>query len=108
MAQCMGCTGEKKLRKYNSSSQEYIKQTSVVVERPCNGVSVKNAGTTMVFFNGEPLVPGESKSVGGNQDEEYVGRIDLIFGNTAVPPATVATNSAWVSQKFFVDKTFVG
>ena len=105
---CVGCTGEAKTVKYNTSTQEYVRLNSVVVQRGCNAVSVKNAGTTMVFWNGEPLVPGESKSVGGNEGEEYVGRIDLTFGAAAVPPATVATPSVWVTQKFYTDKTYVG
>jgi hypothetical protein len=89
---------------FNITVQVYGVATRVPVEETCNAVTVKNAGTTLLFFNGDPLQPGESKSAGGNYGEIYMGRVDLQFV-TQTPPPTTITNLAVVTQKFYVDST---
>lgn len=89
---------------YNIAIQTYGVATRVPVEQTCNAITVKNAGTTILVFNGDPLQPGESKSVGGNYGEIYMGRCDLQFVTQNPPPGTI-TNFAVVTQKFYVDST---
>jgi hypothetical protein len=86
--------------KYNTTTLEYTALKSVVVARFCNGFTVNNTGTTIALLNGEPLQPGQSKTVGGNEGEIYVGRIDLSFKTQSPAPSTII-NSAWVTQKFY-------
>jgi hypothetical protein len=102
----VGCAGNRAPRLYNITAQEYIKQRSVVIENLCNGVVIKNAGTTIVKFNGVPIQPGESFSVGGNEGEVYIGRCDISFLVQTPPPATII-NSAWVIQKFYVGENYI-
>lgn len=102
-----GCSGSKDFVRYNISMQNYTQQKSVVVENLCNNVTVINKGNTLVLWNGLPLNPGESMTVGGNEDEVYIGRIDITFALPTPPPGT-PVNSAWVIQKFYTDKSFVG
>lgn len=106
MSQCVGCTGKRQARFYNTTTQEYKSLRSVNVDKLCNGFIVNNAGTTIVTLNGEPLQPGQSKTVGGNEGEIYVGRIDLAFIIPS-PAPTVINNSAWVTQKFYESETFI-
>ena len=87
--------------------QEYTVQRSVVVEKLCNGVTVINKGNTLALWNGLPLNPGESMTIGGNEGEVYVGRVDISFVIPTPAPGT-PENSAWVIQKFYEDKNFVG
>jgi hypothetical protein len=101
------CSGSRAVALYNTSTQEYTQQHSVVVEKLCNGVTVINKGNTIAMWNGLPLLPDESMAVGGNEGEVFIGRVDISFSlPTPAPPVPV--NSAWVIQKFYVDKTFVG
>jgi hypothetical protein len=104
MADKLGCGGKRQMVRYNTDTQEYSAQRSVVVDRLCNGFSVNNAGTTIVMLNGEPLQPGQSKTVGGNEGEIYVGRIDISFLIPTPAPSTIVF-SAWVTQKFFLEET---
>jgi hypothetical protein len=106
MSSCVGCTGKPQQRYYNTTTQEYRALRSVNVDKRCNGFSVNNAGTTIVTVNGEPLQPGQSKTVGGNEDEIYVGRIDLAFIIPSPAPSTIV-NSAWVTQKFYESDNFI-
>jgi hypothetical protein len=105
--QKVGCNGTKAWLFYNSTTQEYTVQHSVVVDKLCNGATVINKGTTLALWNGLPLNPGESMTVGGNEGEVYVGRIDISFQIPVPAPATIV-NSAWVIQKFYEDKKYVG
>jgi hypothetical protein len=100
----VGCEGKPHFRFYNITTQDYNQQRSVNVVKGCNGFTVKNAGTSTVFVDGVPVLAKESLSVGGNEGEIYVGRIDITFGPPAPSPTT---NSAWVIQKFYVDENFV-
>lgn len=104
----MGCApGGEKYLLYNSTMQEYTSQRSVMIDKLCNGVTVINKGNTIAMWNGLPLAPDESMTIGGNIGEVYVGRVDISFSlPTPVPPTPV--NSAWVIQKFYEDKNFVG
>jgi hypothetical protein len=104
--QCVGCTGKRQMAKYNTTAQEYVKQHSVNLSKLCNGVTVLNAGTTFVTWNGVPLGPGQSMTVGGNEGEEFIGRVDLNFFTQSPAPPTII-NSAWVIQKFYVGENFV-
>jgi hypothetical protein len=102
----IGCTGSARLMLYNMSQQEYNAPRSVNIDKLCNGVTVLNAGTTYVTWNGIPIPPGGSMTVGGNEREIFVGRVDIAFF-TQTPPPTSIINSAWVIQKFFEDNSFI-
>jgi hypothetical protein len=103
---CVGCTGKRELVPYNISQQNYVKQESVNIDKLCNGVTVLNAGTTFATWNGIPLAPGQSLTVGGNEGEIYKGRVDIAFFTQTPAPAMI-TNSAWVIQKFYTAENFV-
>lgn len=102
----MGCTGKRMAAKYNMTQQQYAKLESVNIDKQCNGVTVLNAGTTYVTWNGIPLAPGQSMTVGGNEGEIFIGRVDIAFF-TQTPAPAIITNSAWVIQKFYVGENFV-
>lgn len=102
----VGCPGVPMLVLYNMSQQEYNAPRSVNIDKLCNGVTVLNAGTTFVTWNGIPIPPLGSMTVGGNEQEIFVGRVDIAFFTQFPAPATIF-NSAWVIQKFFVDKSFI-
>ena len=106
MSNCVGCTGKRQALMYNTTTLEYRSLHSVSVDKLCNGFSVNNAGTTICTVNGEPLQPGDSKTVGGNVGEVYVGRIDLAFFVPDPAPSSIV-NSAWVTQKYYVPDNFV-
>jgi hypothetical protein len=74
----------------------------VPVERWVNAISLKNAGTGFVVVMGDPLQPGETKSIGGNAYEIYNEKhLDCVFTN---PNAVVnPVNLLVVTQKFYVD-----
>lgn len=102
----MGCApGGEGYLLYNTSTLEYTAQRSVVLDKLCNGVTVINKGNTIAMWNGLPLQPNESMTVGGNVGEVFVGRVDISFSlPTPAPPTPV--NSAWVIQKFY-DQNFI-
>jgi len=91
---------------YNMSQQEYSAPRSVNIDKLCNGVTVLNAGTVYVTWNGIPIAPGASMTVGGNEGEIFVGRVDIGFFTQTPAPGTIV-KSAWVIQKFYEDKNFV-
>lgn len=90
-------------RKYNINKIVVTSgKSQVQIGQRVNGFTVKNAGNTILMFNQEPLQPGESQSVGGNEGEEYIGRVDIYFMlPTIVPP--LPTNMAWITVKFYVE-----
>jgi hypothetical protein len=100
------CNGKRKLVKYNFTYQEYRKLHSVVVEDRCNGVTVLNAGNTVATWNGIPIAPGVSMTIGGNEGEQFIGRIDINF-YLPTPAPLSPQNSAWVIQKFYVGDDYV-
>ena len=54
---------------YNSVPGQYQVSGQIPIDPFCNGLVVKNAGNTILLFQGVPLQPGESKSVGGDSSE---------------------------------------
>lgn len=105
---CTGkCSGGAGNLLYNATMQEYTQQHSVVVDKFCNGVTVINKGNTIAMWNGLPLLPDESMTIGGNEGEVYVGRVDISFA-PSTPVVVPTINSAWVIQKFYEEKNFVG
>jgi hypothetical protein len=86
---------------YNISVQEYNKSGKVTPAYPLNAWTVRNIGTNPVQVNGDPLQPGDSKSVGGNFGEIYIGYIQLNFGTGAQ-----SGNLVIVTQKFYAEERF--
>lgn len=85
-----------KLLQYNLSTQIYSIQCEIPVMQNCNGFSVRNVGTANVVVMGDTLAPNESKSIGGNRGEIFVGRIDLKFTGAG-------TTLALVTQKYYMN-----
>jgi hypothetical protein len=104
---CSGSCSKGSALLFNITMQEYTEQRNVVVDKLCNGVTVINKGNTIAMWNQLPLLPDESMTVGGNEGEVFVGRVDITFALPTPAPAS-PQNSAWVIQKFYVDKNFVG
>ncbi len=98
-----GCATEKPVLKYNITKRNITpsNQGQIPIGNRVNGITVKNNGTTLVIFNREPLLPGESQTIGGNEGEEYVGDLQIYFQLPTPPPVTVI-NSAWVTIKYYV------
>lgn len=94
------CCGQKLF--YNIDIRGIFKQTRVVLGERVNGFTVNNTGTTILIFNSEPIQPGQSKTVGGNQGEEYVGRCDINF-QVPVPAPPTIVNAGYVTIKYYVD-----
>lgn len=75
----------------------YTASAQIGLQKPCNGWTVINQGTTNVTVNGTiVLVPGQFMAVGGNEGEEYTGFLRLLFANNAA-----AGNNVVVLQKFY-------
>jgi hypothetical protein len=90
------------VRTFRIYTQTYTQNGYVPVERWVNAVSIKNAGTGFVTVMGDPLQPGETKSIGGNAMEIYSEKhMDIQFTNPNAVPAVV--NKCIVTQKFYVD-----
>jgi len=69
-----------------------------------NGLSVKNTGNSICIFNDDPLLPGESKTIGGNKGELLRGRYALKFQTPATaPPGYVQNDQAVVTEKYYLD-----
>lgn len=85
--------------KFHVYTQQYTVAQIVPVERWVNAVSVKNAGTAVVNFMGDPMQPGETKSIGGNAFEIWDEKhMDINFVN----PGGLLTQLVIVTQKFYV------
>jgi hypothetical protein len=94
--------GFKAFVRFHVYTQPYSVNTIVPVERWVNACSIKNAGTNVLVCMGDPLQPGETKSIGGNAFEIWEERhMDLVFTNpnAVVNPVSLAI----VTQKFYVD-----
>jgi hypothetical protein len=98
----VGCAGNPPItRKYNINKITLqVGTTQVQIGDNVNGFTVKNAGNTIVFFNQEPLQPGESQTIGGNEGEIFVGRVDIYF-KLPVPAPLTPVNMAWITVKFY-------
>lgn len=90
---------------YDVHTDIYAQPQKVNIDERCNGMVIKNAGTTLLITDGETLQPGESKSYGGNRLEILTGRHEFFF-QTQTPPPLVITNLAIVTQKIYVDPQF--
>jgi hypothetical protein len=110
-AKKLGCAGNIDPLLYNTTTQQYTQMHSVVLDKLCNAVTVINKGNTIVMWNGLPIFPLESMSVGGNEREVFVGRVDLAFrlpvAADGIPIPVNPVNSSWVIQKFYEDKNFI-
>jgi hypothetical protein len=99
---CPARPGDGITRKYNISKRLITPKNAgqIPIGVRVNAFSVKNAGTTLVIFNREELQPQESQSIGGNEGEEYVGRVDISFETQAPPPLTIV-NRCWLTIKYY-------
>lgn len=86
---------------YNTVVLAYATAQKIDLDNRCNGITVKNAGTTQVIIDDEILQPGESKAIGGNLGEIFIGRKDIYF-QVPTPAPAVITNLAYVTVKFYV------
>lgn len=85
--------------KFHVYTQQYSVGAIIPIERWVNAVSIKNAGTSILVLMGDPLQPGETKSIGGNSFEVWDEKhMDINFQNTGAQ-----INLAIVTQKFYVD-----
>ena len=91
-----------KLLQYNFFDTVITRPGLVNFDIYCNGWVIKNSGTTLVLIMGETLNPGESKSIGGNYGEIFVGRLNVAFRTQTPAPATIV-NKATLTQKMYVN-----
>jgi len=91
---------------YNISVNNYTASQVVPREKNCNGFMATNIGDTAVTVNGKILFPsatpltvqGDSVSIGGNEEELYLGLIRIAF---ALLPGL--TPQIEIIQKFYLD-----
>lgn len=86
---------------YNTVTNVYQDPYQIQWARFLNGFLIHNTGNTIVLFNGDQIQPGESKSIGGNYGEIYVGRLSVRF-ITPTPPPVPVINEVIIDQKFYV------
>lgn len=88
--------------RFHVYTQQYSNNLIIPVERWVNAVAIKNAGNTILTVMGDPLQPGETKSIGGNAFEIWDEKhFDIAFTNPNAVPVPV--NLAVVTQKFYTD-----
>jgi hypothetical protein len=93
-----------KILHYNVVPTQYEKNTQVTIDKQCNGFVAKNTGNTLLTVMGEQLQPGDSKSVGGNRAEIFIGRVDIFFTGPSLDPLNpTAINACVVTQKVYTD-----
>lgn len=91
--------------KYATRENTYTQPQNILLDRYSNGITVKNIGNSICFFNSDPLQPGESKGIGGNYLEILDGRYRVYFQTPAVvPPGYVQVDSALVTEKFYMPR----
>jgi hypothetical protein len=97
--------GFDKLVKYHIVVTQYSSGPGYVpIERWVNAVVFKNAGTGFVTVMGDPLQPGETKSIGGNNFEVWDEKhCSFNFTNPNAVPNVV--NLLIVTQKYYVEIT---
>jgi hypothetical protein len=88
-----------KLLQYNISVQVYNGTEDIPTMDFCNGFTVRNIGTSNLVVNGDQLAPNESKAIGGNRGEIFVGRIYITFNGAG-------NNLALITQKFYMNVPF--
>ena len=94
-------------QKYNTTgASSYYKPAFIDVVKNCNGFTVTNIGDTTAFVNDMVLFPGvpgvslgDSRTIGGNENEIYVGNIKLSFD--VIAPGVAPQIE--IIQKFFID-----
>lgn len=94
--------------KYREVEQLYGEQSRVIYPPYTNGYSLFNNGNTNIILNNtETLVPGASKSVGGNAGELYDGRLDVKF-ELPTPAPGAPENSAVFTFKYYQSMVSIG
>jgi len=93
--------------KYNVSTQVYTAPGDVRLDDWCNGVLIHNTGTINLLANGDLILPGASKTIGGNLGEIFTGPLTIIYQPQTPAPATVI-NQVTITQKWYkpFDKNF--
>jgi hypothetical protein len=91
-----------KFLKYNVSTQIYVQAGDVRVVDHVNALLLHNTGNTNLIVNGDILIPGQSKSIGGNVGEIFAGPLELRFMIPSPAPSPI-TNEVRVTQKFYVN-----
>lgn len=86
---------------YDQATQVYTNPRDVQWAKWLNGFVINNVGTTWIYFNGGRILPGQSKTFGGNFAELYKGNLDFRFFTQSPPPATVV-NQVEITQKFYI------
>lgn len=93
-----------KILHYNIVPTQYLKNGSVTIDKQCNGFTAKNTGNTLLTIMGEEIQPGQSKSIGGNRAEVFIGKVDFWFtGPSLIPAEPTAVNECIVTQKVYTD-----
>lgn len=80
---------------YNTNTFTFSAGANLPLDPYCNGIIVENLGTSVLVFQGDPIQPGNSKTIGGNYGEIYIGRIDILFQGGGV-------NNAFITQKYYM------
>jgi hypothetical protein len=70
---------EKDILYYNTVTHIYGAPQKIDFDIRTNGFVIKNGGNTILIVDDEQLQPGESKSIGGNKGEIFIGRKDISF-----------------------------
>ncbi len=95
---------DEKILYYNTVTQAYSVATKIVVQDKCNGITIRNAGNSFLIMDDEIIQPGQSKAIGGNRLEYFIGRKDISFtAQTPVQPAP-RVDLCYVTQKFYVER----
>lgn len=93
------CSTRMKAVAYNFVSQVYTSVIQIDLDPWCNGVTIRNTGTSNLRVQGEILAPGESLAIGGNFGEVIRGRLDLFFTGAG-------NNECVIRQKFYINPPF--
>lgn len=84
-----------KLLYFNWTTLPYTATKEVTLDPLTNSVTVKNLGTSNVVLQGEDILPGDFKVIGGNRLEVIKGRVDISFTGAG-------TNLAIVTLKYYL------
>ncbi len=94
-------------RKYNFQVNYYNQSGFVEVTRGCNSITFTNTGQDPVEVNGMILYPGtpgtqlgDSRTIGGNEGEIFVGRITVTFQTVVAPQLEII-------QKFYTELSHI-
>lgn len=87
--------------KYNVSTQVYTAPGDVRIDPWCNGMLIHNTGTTYLYANGDLILPGSSKSIGGNLGEIFHGPLTILYTTQTPAPATII-NQVTITQKWYI------